>query len=417
MNLLENIRLAVAGLLANKMRALLTMLGIIIGIGSVIAITSVGDAMTNVVSSEMESMGVNNIAVQVYPRDPSSGSWYYSDDDMFTDEMLETYRAKYQDKITGIAVSEGIGNGEITKRHETSKVSVNGVNDGYATGATGEQVNLIKGRFISESDMQRSKYVAVISEKLAQKLFGAQNAVGQEIKVDISVYGRQSFTVIGVYEDRAASFLMGSAGETTTLYIPITTAYNIEDYHPKGYMYFYVAAAKGIDYQAFADETAAYFDEKYFTRNKDMHVMTQSLDSMVNQAKTMLGSISMAISIIAAISLLVGGIGVMNIMLVSVTERTREIGIRKALGAPDSAIRLQFIVESMIICAIGGIIGVFVGAGLGSLGGMLLQTPASPSIQSIFVAVTFSMLIGVFFGYYPANKAAKLDPIESLRYE
>lgn len=415
MNLLENIRLAVAGLLANKMRALLTMLGIIIGIGSVIAITSVGEAMTNVVSSEMESMGVNNIGVQVYPRDPSGG-WIYSEDDLFTDEMLESYRAKYNDKIIGIALSESIGNGEITKRHETSKVSINGVNADYATGATGEQVNLVKGRFISESDTQRSKYVAVISEKLSRTLFGAQNAVGQEIKVDTS-YGRQSFTVIGVYEDRAASLLMGSAGDTTSLFIPITTAYNIEDYHPKGYMYFYVAAATGIDYQAFANETAAYFDEKYYARNKDMHTMTQSLDSMVDQAKSMLGSISMAISIIAAISLLVGGIGVMNIMLVSVTERTREIGIRKALGAPDSAIRLQFIVESMIICAIGGIIGIFVGAGLGSLGGMLLQTPASPSLQSIFVAVTFSMLIGVFFGYYPANKAAKLDPIESLRYE
>ena len=131
---------------------------------------------------------------------------------------------------------------------------------------------------------------------------------------------------------------------------------------------------------------------------------------MVKQVNDMLGTISTAIAVIAGISLLVGGIGVMNIMLVSVTERTREIGIRKALGAPDSAIRTQFIVESMIICVIGGALGILLGALLGYAGGVLLGMPAVPSIVSIVIAVGFSMLIGVFFGYYPANKAAKLDP-------
>lgn len=138
---------------------------------------------------------------------------------------------------------------------------------------------------------------------------------------------------------------------------------------------------------------------------------------MVKQVNDMLGTISTAIAVIAGISLLVGGIGVMNIMLVSVTERTREIGIRKALGAPDSAIRTQFIVESMIICVIGGALGILLGALLGYAGGVLLGMPAVPSIVSIVIAVGFSMLIGVFFGYYPANKAAKLDPIDALRYE
>lgn len=130
-----------------------------------------------------------------------------------------------------------------------------------------------------------------------------------------------------------------------------------------------------------------------------------------------LNILKLILSIIAGISLVVGGIGVMNIMLVSVTERTREIGIRKALGAPNSAIRTQFIVESSIICIIGGIIGVILGVVLGNVGGLIIKTNASPSILAIIIAVIFSMAIGIFFGYYPANKASKLDPIEALRYE
>ncbi len=146
-------------------------------------------------------------------------------------------------------------------------------------------------------------------------------------------------------------------------------------------------------------------------------VRAESMDSMIGETTSSLDMIKLAISIIAAISLLVGGIGVMNIMLVSVTERTREIGTRKALGAKNIAIRVQFIVESMIICLFGGVIGVILGTTLGRLGSTLLGAPGWPSVSIVLIAVGFSMGIGVFFGYYPANKAAKLDPIEALRYE
>ena len=159
------------------------------------------------------------------------------------------------------------------------------------------------------------------------------------------------------------------------------------------------------------------FFDSYYTRNQSWTVSASSMETMVSTVTEMISTVQVAIAAIAAISLLVGGIGVMNIMMVSITERTREIGTRKALGAPGFAIRLQFIVESVVICLIGGVIGIILGIALGAWGASLLGYAAKPSLTAIVASVGFSMAIGIFFGYYPASKAAKLDPIEALRYE
>ena len=171
------------------------------------------------------------------------------------------------------------------------------------------------------------------------------------------------------------------------------------------------------DTVAFAQQSEDFLNRTFYRDNNYVELMAMSMDSMLDQMTSTMDMMKVVVSVIAAISLLVGGIGVMNIMLVSVTERTREIGTRKALGAKNSAIRIQFIVESMIICVIGGAIGVVLGTTLGRVGSLALGAAAWPSPFIILVAVGFSMAIGIFFGYYPANKAAKLDPIEALRYE
>ncbi len=202
---------------------------------------------------------------------------------------------------------------------------------------------------------------------------------------------------------------------TTSMYVPIGTAKDITG-ASDGYSSITVVGSSLTDSTAFMNNVENYF-ASFYTHNDSYTVTASSLESMLESLTEMMNTISLAIAVIAGISLLVGGIGVMNIMLVSITERTREIGTRKALGATNGSIRLQFVVESVILCLVGGAIGVAAGVGLGAMGANLLGYAASPSIASIAVAVGFSVSIGLFFGWYPANKAAKLDPIEALRYE
>ena len=419
--LFENISLAVSGLRANKMRALLTMLGIIIGIGSVIAIVMVGDSMTNSMTSSLQEMGADNVQIGLQQRESETGTSYsvaLDEEDLISNDMIEAFMQDYGDEVEAVSVQEGMGSGRVTEGHRYANVNISGVNSGYQTA---NHLKMLGGRFIGDKDGKGVKNVAVVSDKLVNNMFGqGQNPLGQEIKVSC---GKDSytFTIVGVYqyEQNALMAMMGAAASdkdiTTDLYIPIETMWKLVD-SIEGYYYINAMTRQGVDSRQLAGEFQDYFN-RFYTRNEDYQIMATSLDSIIDQYASMMGTVQVAIAVIAAISLLVGGIGVMNIMLVSVTERTREIGTRKALGAKNSAIRMQFIVESVIICLIGGLIGIALGMALGYGGATLLGFPARPSIQAILIAVGFSMAIGIFFGYYPANKAAKLDPIEALRYE
>ena len=414
MNLIENILLAISGLRTSKMRSLLTMLGIIIGIGSVIAIVTIGNAMTAAVTGQMSSFGLQNLQVYLSAKDDASFN-SATDDDFFSMEEIETFMSRFSGKLSVFTLSQTGGSGTIQDGRRYSNIRITGVNDGYAVS---EDFDLFQGRFISRRDVMGTKPVAVISDKTAGKIFGKENPLGKEIKVYHSNGEILTFTVIGTYEYEPSMFEFTTGNEddiTTQMYIPVTTAKKITN-SDRYYSNFSVTAVEGVDPNGLIAEIEDYYAKEY-ARNTRFEVYAFSMGSMVEEVTTMLATLSIAIAVIAGISLLVGGIGVMNIMLVSVTERTREIGTRKALGARNSAIRIQFIVESMIICLIGGVIGIGVGLLMGYVGAMALQFEAIPSIPIIIIAVLFSMAIGVFFGYYPANKAAKLDPIEALRYE
>lgn len=428
---LENILLALNGLRSNMMRTLLTMLGIIIGIASVIAIMTVGDSINGTVTSSMENIGANNITVSVSrivsdSDDTTStgrnfGSFSrnasMSEEDYITDEMIREFRQEYDSDIQGIFLTESVGSGTAEDGNLSASVSVTGVNGDYLEN---QELTIVSGRTLTDRDQEEARKVILIADDLADTLFDGNydSAIGQTIDVFINNRYYQ-YTIAGIYEYEEESSIAATAESTelpTTIYLPLYAAHE-ETHSNYGYTSFTVATASSTESADFCETIENYFNSGHYRTNENFEVSASSMESLLSSLTEMVSTISLAISVIAGISLLVGGIGVMNIMLVSITERTREIGTRKALGATNNSIRTQFIVESIVICIIGGVIGIVIGISIAAIATNLLGFSVQPSIDGIVLSVSFSALIGIFFGYYPANKAAKLNPIEALRYE
>lgn len=426
----ENITLAITSLKSNKMRALLTMLGIIIGIAAVIAIFTVGNSLTISIEESLQSMGSNDVYVVVSERNQEhdysqilDGAEYevsdadkeMTDGDYITSEMIKEMYDRFEDDIYAINISHSAGRGVAAYKNTTGRVSLAGTTVGYFITSP---IEIVAGTMLSQQDYNGQRRSCLVQEGFAEDMFGdAASAVGKVIDVELEE-SNVSLTIVGVYKSASASgmggmSMLGLGG--STVYIPLQTAMAIT--HSKDqFSTIRVSAAVGVDTEQLSKNIKSFY-EPYYRNNSDFEVTVMTLESMIAMLTSMLDSITLAISIVAGIALLVGGIGVMNIMLVSVTERTREIGTRKALGAKNSSIRAQFIVEAIIICLIGGIIGLILGITAGIVLSNYMGYPAMPSIGGIVISLVFSMGIGLFFGYFPANKAAQMNPIDALRYE
>ena len=382
------------------MRAFLTMLGIIIGVCAVIAIMTVGNSMTADVKKQLESYGVQNITVYMNPVDYNAELSEADYQEMsLKPETLHKLSEQFKGRISAISVQAQAGAGTVILDGKKANVDISGVSAGYFKASN---LKFMNGNTFSSFDYEQGKNTAIVSDKFVEQLFGEnykkENMLGKEIEVNVNDE-YMHLTVIGIYKyEQDGSMMRGNNKNiSTALYIPLKNAWNFT--HDEIIFDATVVAGEGEDAVQLSTEVKEYLTTLLASSLGDKFtVNAYSNQSMIQENEKTMKQMTMAISMIAAIALIVGGIGVMNIMTVSITERTREIGTRKALGAPDSMIMLQFISEAIIICLIGGIIGIILGLILGNVAVHFMGYSPHISFASIYLSVGFAMAIGVFFG-------------------
>lgn len=391
MSIKQSFILALKSLASSKMRSFLTMLGIIIGVASVIILVSLVNGFSNSMLETFESSGINLVNVNIMGR---GSSRTVNPDDMYT---LVEENSEIMTAVSPMVTA----NVTIKVDTENDTTSVTGVNEYYADM---KSIDMQSGRFLEYIDVERRQKVCVIGTYVAQTYFGTNNCVGQTLKINGNDY-----KVIGVTEETADSE-EGSADDV--IYIPYSCASLLSWQRSIGS---YIVAAESKDSVTQVKKAIENYLYKIFN-NSDLY-MVSSVADMIDQVNELSGQLTAILVGIAGISLLVGGIGIMNIMLVSVTERTREIGIRKSLGARPWDIMSQFVVEAATTSSMGGFLGIALGCVTSVFAGRLMDITATPSIGAIIVAFSVSVAIGMIFGYFPAKKAAKLNPIDALRYD
>ncbi|MBN6886080.1 antimicrobial peptide resistance transport system permease protein [Cytobacillus horneckiae] len=398
MSFIESLKMALSSLKAHKMRSILTMIGIIIGVGSVIIVVAIGQGGEAMLKSQLTGPG-NTMDLFYQPSEEemlaNPNSLYES---AFSQEDI---RAIEQIPEVKRVVASSLEFGSVSYLDEQAESTLMGVNSAYF------ELNPPKmedGRNFSSADFLGGRRVAIVSYSLQEELFDDKSAVGEVIRIG----GAQPVEIIGVLEKPTGIFSFGSL----EVYIPTETWLTI--YGSRDISTVTLQAESADDLQIVGEKAANLMNQRYNTEDSYQVINMEEIAEGIGQITKVM---TLIISSIAGISLFVGGIGVMNIMLVSVTERTREIGIRKALGATRAQVLTQFLIESVTLTLIGGLIGIGLGWGVTVLIGVFAGWPSLMSWQVVLGGMLFSMLIGVVFGILPASKASKLDPIESLRYE
>ncbi|WP_353855930.1 ABC transporter permease [Bacillus sp. Bos-x628] len=397
MKLFENIKIALNSVLAHKLRSILTMLGIIIGVGSVIAVVAIGQGGEQMLKESIS--GPNNTIDMTYT--PSDEELNANPNALleatFTEEDIQ--KVKTISAVKQVASSNAQGM-KLRYRDSTIDATVNGINEGYTNV---HSLQIAEGQNLRDIDFRSGRRAAIITEGVEKELFNGKKAVGEMIWMN-----GQPVEVIGVLAKQKGLFSF----DMNEIYVPfamLTSTFGLNEYDKMS-----IQVAHADQMKEVGNTAAALLNKNHHTEDAYEMMNMEEIAAGIGQITSVMTTI---IGSIAGISLLVGGIGVMNIMLVSVTERTREIGIRKALGATRSQILVQFLIESVVLTLIGGFIGIALGFGVASLVSLIAGWPSLVSWQVVCGGVLFSMLIGIIFGLIPANKAARLDPIEALRYE
>ena len=441
MNFIESIKMAFASLMINKMRSFLTMLGIIIGISAVITITTIGNSIQKTLSNTFNTLGGATLELYLTVKDDYEGEWSEEEEeDMITLEMVDELLAQHPNELY-MSVTQNCGKASIPK-NDTVDLQVNmlAITDSQFKSPTVRK-QIVKGRAISKADCEQCKHDCLVSDVFVEQYFKPnEDPIGKTLTFTMETGENYHFTIIGVMEytelerNQLGMNQIKNLDEIEThIYVPYHTMLKLSGKDPgeQTMSWVDIGWTNDCDVETAKKYCHEYFDEKY-ANNDQWEVEIFDPAEQMGMINTVLNVITIAISIIAAISLIVGGVGVMNIMLVSILERTREIGVRKAMGALNTDIRRQFVIEAIIICLIGGLIGVAIGITNGfiisAIAKAIMNSVASqyaeyitltvqPSLTAIFVSLGFSMLTGLAFGYYPAERAAKMNPIDALRYE